>query len=122
MIPLILGLIGFFFQFNRDPKRFSATLMLFILTGLALVIYLNSPPVEPRERDYIYAGSYYAFAIWIGLSVIAIGTTLAKKRGSSMVFAAIAIGMIAPIVLAKENWDDHDRSDRFFSVDAARNF
>ena len=121
MIPLILGLIGFFFQFNRDPKRFSATLMLFILTGLALVIYLNSPPVEPRERDYIYAGSYYAFAIWIGLSVIAIGTTLAK-RGSSMVFAAIAIGMIAPIVLAKENWDDHDRSDRFFSVDAARNF
>lgn len=121
MIPLILGLIGFFFQFNRDPKRFSATLMLFILTGVALVIYLNSPPVEPRERDYIYAGSYYAFAIWIGLSVLAIGTTLAK-RGKQMAFAAIALGMVAPIILAKENWDDHDRSDRFFSVDSARNF
>ncbi len=121
MIPLILGLIGFFFQFNRDPKRFSATLMFFILTGIGLVIYLNSPPVEPRERDYIYAGSYYAFAIWIGLSVVAIGTTLAK-RGKSMAYAAIGLGMIAPIILAKENWDDHDRSDRYFSVDSARNF
>ncbi len=121
MVPLILGLIGFFFQFNRDPKRFAATLMLFILTGLALVIYLNSPPVEPRERDYIYAGSYYVFALWIGFSVLAIGNAFAR-RGKSIAFAAIAIGLIAPVILAKENWDDHDRSGRYLSVDSARNF
>lgn len=121
MIPLILGLVGFFFQFNRDPKGFSATLMLFILTGVALVVYLNSPPVEPRERDYIYAGSYYAFAIWIGLSMIAIGSALAK-RGKSLIYGALALGSIAPIILAAENWDDHDRSNRYFSVDSARNF
>lgn len=121
MIPLILGLIGFFFQFNRDPKGFSATLMLFILTGVALVIYLNSPPVEPRERDYIYAGSYYAFAIWIGLSMIAIGSALAK-RGKSLVIGTLALGSLAPIILVAENWDDHDRSNRYFSVDSARNF
>ena len=121
MIPLILGLIGFFFQFNKDPKRFFATFMFFILTGVALVIYLNSPPVEPRERDYIYAGSYYVFAIWIGLSVLAIGSALVK-RGKQLAPIAVALGMIAPIILAAENWDDHDRSDRYFSVDSARNF
>ncbi|GHE51556.1 glycosyltransferase family 117 protein [Roseivirga thermotolerans] len=121
MIPLVLGLIGLFFQFNRDPKGFSATFMLFILTGVALVIYLNSPPIEPRERDYIYAGSYYAFAMWIGLSVLALGSAVAKK-GKSLVAGTIALCMIAPVILAKENWDDHDRSGRYFSVDSARNF
>lgn len=95
--------------------------MLFILTGAALVIYLNSPPVEPRERDYIYAGSYYAFAIWIGLAVLGIGSSL-LARGKQLAMAAIALGLLAPIILAKENWDDHDRSNRYFSVDSARNF
>ncbi len=122
MIPLLLGLVGFFFQFNKDPKRFSATLMLFILTGLALVIYLNSPPVEPRERDYIYVGSYYVFAFWIGFSVLAIGNAFAAKGRKSMVIGAIAVGMLAPIIMASENWDDHDRSGRYLSVDSARNF
>jgi hypothetical protein len=121
MIPFILGLIGFFFQFNKDPKGFSATLMFFILTGVALVIYLNSPPVEPRERDYIYAGSYYVFAIWIGLAIIAIGNFLAK-RNEKLAPVAIGLGLLAPLILAVENWDDHDRSDRYFSVDSARNF
>ena len=121
MIPLILGLIGFFFQFNRDPKRFSATLMFFILTGLALVIYLNSPPIEPRERDYIYTGSYYAFAIWIGFAVLAIGSA-AIKRGKALAYGALALCLVSPIILAAENWDDHDRTGRFFSVDSARNF
>lgn len=121
MIPFILGLIGFFFQFNKDPKGFSATLMFFILTGVALVIYLNSPPVEPRERDYIYAGSYYVFAIWIGLAVIAIGQAIAK-RNEKLAPLAIGLGLLAPIILGAENWDDHDRSDRYFSVDSARNF
>ncbi len=122
MIPLLLGLIGFFFQFNKDPKRFSATLMLFILTGLALVIYLNSPPVEPRERDYIYVGSYYVFAFWIGFSVLAIGNAFAERGKKSLVIGTIALGMLAPIIMASENWDDHDRSGRYLSVDSARNF
>lgn len=120
-IPLILGLIGFFFQFNKDPKRFSAVLMFFLLTGLALVIYLNSPPIEPRERDYIYTGSYYAFAIWIGFSVLAIGNAF-KNRGKAAIIAGFAVGMISPVILLAENWDDHDRTGRYFSVDSARNF
>jgi hypothetical protein len=120
-IPLILGLIGFFFQFNRDPKRFSAVLMFFILTGLALVVYLNSPPIEPRERDYIYTGSYYAFAIWIGFAVLAIGNAL-KNRGKAALAIAFAVGMISPVILISENWDDHNRAGRYFSVDSARNF
>lgn len=119
-IPLILGLIGFFFQFNKDPKRFAATLMFFLLTGVALVVYLNSVPIEPRERDYIYVGSYYVFAIWIGMSVLAIGSLL-KDRGR-LSLASVVIGMLAPILLVSENWNDHDRSDRYFSVDSARNF
>jgi hypothetical protein len=121
MIPFILGMIGFVFQFVRDPKNFAATLMFFILTGVALVIYLNSPPVEPRERDYIYAGSYYVFAIWIGLSVIAIGRAIAN-RNEKLAPIAIVLGLTAPLLLASQNWDDHDRSDRYFSVDSARNF
>ncbi len=121
MIPLILGLIGFFFQFNRDVRGFSATLMFFLLTGVGLVLYLNSPAVEPRERDYIYAGSYYVFAIWIGLSVLAIGKTL-MKRGKAGVYGAIAVCLLCPYILVSQNWDDHDRSNRYFSVDSARNF
>ena len=66
MIPLIFGIMGLLFQYYRDNKNFYVVMLLFILTGLALVVYLNSPPTEPRERDYIYAGSYYAFSIWIG--------------------------------------------------------
>ncbi len=119
-IPLILGLVGFFFQFNKDPKRFAATFMLFLLTGAALVVYLNSVPIEPRERDYIYVGSYYVFAFWIGFAVLAFGSLLMKRGAAS--YASIAIGLISPLILISENWDDHDRSDRYFSVDSARNF
>ncbi len=70
-LPLILGIIGLLFQANRDVKNFWVNMLLFFIMGLGLVIYLNSPPVEPRERDYIYVGSFYAFAIWIGLGVLA---------------------------------------------------
>ena len=121
MIPLILGLIGFFFQFNKDQKGFFATLLFFFLTGIALVLYLNFPPVEPRERDYIFVGSFYVFAIWIGFSVLALGQLL-MKRGAIAVYGAIAVCFLSPVILAKENWDDHNRSNRYFSVDSARNF
>ncbi len=124
MLPLILGIIGLFFQANRDPKNFAVVAALFFLTGAALVLYLNSPPVEPRERDYIYAGSYYAYAIWLGFGVLAIYSFLIKyvKNNLAAIGIAVALSMTAPIIMAAENWDDHDRSDRYFSVDSAKNF
>ncbi|SEJ49267.1 Protein of unknown function [Cyclobacterium xiamenense] len=124
MLPLLLGLIGMFFQAKLDPKSFWLTLMLFLMMGVVLVLYLNSPPVEPRERDYIYVGSFYAFAIWIGFGVLAIRHQLLKlKKGMAMagVYAAL-ISLPVPVLMAGENWNDHDRSGRFFSVDSARNF
>lgn len=124
MIPFVLGLIGMFFQFSRDTKNFAVVGLLFVMLGVAIVVYLNSPPVEPRERDYIYAGSTYAFAFWIGFSVIAIGETLGRyiKNLRAAAIAAILIGASAPVIMAAEGWDDHNRSNRFFSVDSGRNY
>lgn len=123
MIPLILGLIGMLFQFKRDIKNSSVIFLVFIMLGVALVVYLNSPPTEPRERDYIYVGSYFAFAIWIGMSVIAIAEAVDRfiKSRKLVLASAFSIGMAAPVLMAVEGWDDHDRSNRFFSVDAAYN-
>ena len=123
-IPLLLGLFGLFIQYRKDQKYFWVTLLLFFLTGAALVLYLNSPPIEPRERDYIYAGSYYVFAIWIGFGVLALFDALSYVIKNAKV-ASVAAGIIAltvPTLMAAENWDDHDRSDRYFSVDAAKNY
>ncbi|MTI22176.1 DUF2723 domain-containing protein, partial [Fulvivirga sp. RKSG066] len=123
MIPLLLGIVGLFFQYRKDRKNFAVVAMLFFLTGLALILYLNSPPIEPRERDYIYAGSYYAFAIWVGLSVMAFADLL--SRATSQKNAAIiasVLCLVAPAIMAQQGWDDHDRSSRYFSVDSAKNF
>ena len=124
MIPFVLGLIGMFFQSSTHTRSFVVVVLLFILTGVALVIYLNSPPTEPRERDYIYAGSYYAFCLWIGFAVIAIGEALIRFTKNVKVAAIVAtlIGLSAPALMAAQGWDDHDRSDRFFSVDSAINY
>lgn len=124
MIPLVIGLIGMFFQYYKDPYNFFFVAMLFFLTGAAIVLYLNSPPVEPRERDYIYAASYYAFAFWIGLAVIGLfrGIHTVVKNGKAAAIAATLICLSAPTLMATEGWDDHDRSDRYFSVDSAKNF
>lgn len=124
MIPFILGLIGMFYQFSKDTKNFAIIALLFIMTGVAIVVYLNSPPTEPRERDYIYAGSYYAYAFWVGLSIIGIAETLGKiiKNAKTAAIAATLIGLSAPALMAKDGWDDHDRSNRFFSVDSANNY
>lgn len=124
MIPFILGLIGMFHQFNKDTKNFAVIGLLFVMTGVAIVVYLNSPPVEPRERDYIYSGSTYAFTLWIGFSVIAMATTinaLVKNLKTSSVIATV-IALSAPFLMAADGWDDHDRSDRFFSVDSGKNY
>lgn len=123
MIPFVLGLIGMYTQAVRDSKSFLIICLLFLFTGLALVFYLNSPPVEPRERDYIYTGSYYAFSFWIGFAVIGISALLKRIRFTSRAAAmtALLICSSAPILMAKEGWNDHNRSRRYFSVDTAIN-
>lgn len=123
-LPLLLGLFGMFVQYKKDVKLFSATALLFFMTGIAIVLYLNTPPIEPRERDYIYAGSFYIFTIWIGFGVMALYDLLkniSKQKKIAAILASL-IGLSIPVLLASENWDDHDRSDRYFSVDAAKNY
>lgn len=119
MLPLILGLIGIFFHYKKDQKNFWVLLLLFFLTGLGLVLYLNSPPVEPRERDYIYVGSFYVFTIWIGFGVLAIYDTLKNVKMNHII--ATVLGLIIPIIMAAEGMDNHDRSNRFHSIDQAKN-
>lgn len=124
MIPFVLGLIGMFYQFVKDTKNFAVVGLLFVMTGVAIVVYLNSPPVEPRERDYIYSGSTYAFTFWIGFAVIGIATFLDRfiknLKASSVI--ATALALTAPFLMASQGWDDHNRSDRFFSVDSGKNY
>ena len=122
MIPLLLGIIGLVFQFYRD-KNFYVVMLLFILTGIALVVYLNSPPIEPRERDYIYAGSYYAFSIWIGFGSLFLFSILKKifKKDKLSLVICFLLSIQSPIILANQNWDDHDRSNRYLTVDSAKN-
>lgn len=124
MLPLLLGIIGLFFQAKVDPKSFYVNLWLFLMMGVVLVLYLNSPPVEPRERDYIYVGSFYAFAIWVGMGVLAIAHMIAKANKNLATAGIIATLLTLPVVglMASENWNDHNRKGRYFSVDSARNF
>ncbi len=122
-IPLALGLLGLVFQFTNDKRRAFVIFLLFFFTGLAIIIQGNSPPVEPRERDYIFAGSFYAFIIWIGLGVVALYELLRPSiNNKAAAFASIGIAMIAPALMAWQGWDDHDRSDRFAARDFAANY
>jgi len=124
MVPFLIGLVGMFYQSSNNIRSFVVVLLLFILTGVALVIYLNSPPTEPRERDYIYAGSYYAYCLWIGFGIIAIAQALVRftKNLKTAGIVATIIGLSAPALMAAQGWDDHDRSNRYFSVDSAVNY
>ncbi|HET9053251.1 MAG TPA: DUF2723 domain-containing protein, partial [Cyclobacteriaceae bacterium] len=123
MIPFLLGLVGMFYQTVHDSKNMAVVGLLFILTGVALVVYLNGPAAEPRERDYIYAASYYAYCFWIGFAVIAIGKGLMSKlNAKTAAIAATLIGMAAPVIMAQQGWDDHNRANRYFSVDSAVNY
>ena len=141
-LPLILGLIGLFFQIGRGRRgveSFWVTFMLFFMTGIAIVLYLNQYPGQPRERDYAYVGSFYAFAIWVGFGVAAIATTAsrylskqpAKKTSDedapvtiSTAAAGVAslVLLLIPIQMAGQNWDDHDRSGRTVASDMGRNY
>ncbi|MDH4461753.1 MAG: DUF2723 domain-containing protein [Spirosomataceae bacterium] len=122
-LPLILGLLGFFLLYRKNEKDFLITVLMFLLTGLALVVYLNSPPVEPRERDYIYVGSFYFFGLWIGLGVMQLAEwfNLALKNLSTAGIAATVVSAVVPVILIQQNWDDHDRNHRYHQVDFAKN-
>ena len=137
MLPLLLGIIGIFYQFARDKRGAWLTFLLFFMMGIAIVIYLNQPPYQVRERDYAYAGSFYAFCFWIGLAVTAvyswIENLLSKGREESSVagnsgkyvLAASAVSLLClgvPALMAQQNWDDHDRSNRKTAVEVARNY
>ncbi|UOQ53166.1 glycosyltransferase family 117 protein [Hymenobacter cellulosivorans] len=122
-IPLIMGLIGLFFHVRRDGRNALVIGLLFVFTGLAIVFYLNQPPIEPRERDYTFTGATYAFAIWIGLGVLGLADLLKAvlKADGARAVAATLVGLLAPALMVAQGWDDHDRSDRYNSVDSAKN-
>ncbi|MFV0539682.1 MAG: DUF2723 domain-containing protein [Aestuariibaculum sp.] len=122
MLPFILGLIGLFFNFNKDKKRFWTLLVFFLFTGLAIQVYTNVRPFEPRERDYSVVGSFYVFAIWIGFGVYAIYDFLKKYTKSKILSPAISIAclVLVPGILVANNWDDHDRSDKYTAMAMAK--
>lgn len=129
MLPFLLGLIGFIYHMSKRNADCFVIILLFFMTGLAIIVYLNQKPYEPRERDYAYAGSFYAYCIWIGLSVLAIFDVVkealkkyAKVGTLAGVLVALLLTLPAPILLATQNWDDHDRSGRWTAHDFAYNY
>lgn len=125
LIPLIMGIIGLIFQFNRQKRDFTALLMLFLFTGLGIIFYSNQPPNEPRERDYVLVGSFFTFCIWIGLAVPSIYSAIKKRwttSGAMVPALATAIVLAAPAIMAFQNFDDHSRMHHYASRDYANNF
>ena len=128
MLPLLLGLIGIFFQAFKNGDKgiqsFWITFFLFFMTGVAIVLYLNQPPYQPRERDYAYAGSFYAFCIWIGIGVAGVARFIEKAKLPPVVSGAIAsfICLLIPLQMVSQTWDDHDRSKRFIARDFGHNY
>ena len=125
-LPLILGLIGLFWQAYKGEKgvqQFWVVFFLFFMTGLAIVLYLNQTPMQPRERDYAYAGSFYAFAIWIGLGVAGVAEWLQKKIGEkpAAIIASVAC-LFVPLQMVSQTWNDHDRSGRYTCSDFGKNY
>jgi hypothetical protein len=124
MLPFILGIIGFIFQYQHTKKDFMVTGLLFFFTGIAIVLYLNQVTLQPRERDYAYVGSFYAFAIWIGLGVLQIAEWFKKimTQKVAAVLATIICILAVPALMAQQEWDDHDRSQKTLPRDLARNY
>lgn len=124
LLPFLLGLLGIFYHLNRDTKNWGITLLLFVMTGIAIVFYLNQYPNQPRERDYAYAGSFYFYAVWIGIGVLALFELITRIAGEKL--AAPIAGILAflgvPLIMGAQNWDDHDRSGRYLARDVAFNY
>ena len=130
MLPFLLGLLGMFYQYRKGKtgkQDFWVVMLLFIMTGIAIIVFLNQTPMEPRERDYAYAGSFYAYAIWIGLGVLSIWEFLNKKiknidpRVSAIAVTTVCLFAI-PVNMAAQNWDDHNRHARYATTALARNY
>lgn len=123
-LPLILGLIGMVWHFKRSKNDAGIVALLFFFTGIPIVLYLNQTPLEPRERDYAFTGSFYAFCIWIGLAVLALWQWLGRKLNARFSgLLAIVVGLLAaPVLMAVEGWDDHDRSDKLVAHDLSKNY
>lgn len=122
-LPLILGLLGLMFHFKQRPNEAFALFVLFITTGIGIIVYSNQPPSEPRERDYVLVGSFFTFCIWIGLGVTSLFTSLQNKLGQAGAAAlAVVLGLIPPIIMGAENWDDHSRAGHYGARDYAANF
>jgi len=123
-LPFILGVIGMVFHYFKDRKDFLVAGLLFFFTGLAIVFYLNQAGNQPRERDYAYVGSFYAFAIWIGLGVLQVKEWFQSKLSASISgILAFAICMLAvPVLMGQQEWDDHDRSKKVLARDLAKDY
>lgn len=122
LLPFLLGLVGLYFHYKKNWKDAWAVTLFFLLTGLAIVIYTNHKPFEPRERDYAFVGSFYVFAIWIGLGVQALFELFKDRLKTSGIAIAISVAslVLVPGIMAAENWDDHDRSNRYTARDIAK--
>ena len=122
-LPFLLGLIGLYFLYQQDPKRFWVLLLFFLFTGLALKIYLNERPFEPRERDYALVGSFYVFAIWIGMGVFALTHKIKLIIKSNVApLTTVILCLFVPLLMAYQNWDDHDRSGRYTAQSMAKSY
>ena len=124
MLPLLLGIIGIVYMYSKSKQQTLVFALLFIVTGIALIVYTNQPPREPRERDYALVGSFFAFCIWIGLAVVAIYDFLKSKKlpGLPIAIATTIICLFVPFVMAKEGWNDHNRHGRYMARDFAANY
>ncbi|MBF45593.1 MAG: hypothetical protein CMD38_04900 [Flavobacteriales bacterium] len=124
MLPFLLGIIGLAYQLKKKKNDALVVFLLFLFTGIAIVVYLNQYPFQPRERDYAYVGSFYAYSIWIGLGVLGLIDFLSKKINTfnSSIIATLSCLLLVPTLMAKENWDDHDRSGRYTARDVATNY
>ncbi len=122
MLPFLLGIFGLYYQYKKNNKDAWAVTLFFLLTGLAIVVYTNHKPFEPRERDYAFVGSFYAYAIWIGLGALGLWDTLRTKMSPQVAsYLVVGVTMLAvPVRMAAENWDDHDRSNRYTARDIAK--
>jgi len=124
MLPLLVGLIGLFYHIKANKKDVFVVTLLFIMTGLAIVVYLNQHAPQPRERDYAFAASFYAFTIWIGLGVLSLFEELSKiiKAKTSAIVTTLVCLILVPGIMAKEGWDDHDRSNKYLALHTAKNY
>ena len=124
-LPFLLGILGLIYQSVRDSRNFTIVMWLFVMMGIALVVYFNTSPGEVRERDYVYAGSFYAFSMWIGLGVLSLYEFLTKfmaKNHKAAAAMAVVVAMVVPGILCAQNWDDHDRSHRTMARDIGYNY